>query len=217
MVPFIFKDNNSAVNAFTLTVTDQNFTQYNCQQSLKNTTEKKSNNVYSNFTIPSIVSIISQPIMTNNNTCGIMNFTSSLSFSNNIFPIAPSSNIPSIPLIQNSPMQVDFNYNDNINFLIQAIQSSNALSYFVTPDKDTVISLQDIIDGMKVMQEISKDLTTYHLDNNLLQEVMNNLTTDLNENPIEWLIQENWKEMSKQIETHEFNETLTESVSLISV
>src|SRR5207249_2339223 len=72
-------------------------------------------------------------------------------------------------------------------------QSSDILSYFTTPDKDTAISLQDIIDGMKVMQEISRDLTTYNsdLDCNLLQSVTtNNLVTNLDENPIDWFIQD---------------------------
>ena len=125
-----------------------------------------------------------------------------------------------MPLIPHSPGKINFNYNGNVTLLnqsqVQTIQSSNVLSYFATPDKSTTISPQDIIDGMKVMREISRELSSYRLDNNLLQKVMNDLTKDLNENPIEWLVQENWKEMSKQIDNHEFKETLTENVSLIS-
>jgi hypothetical protein len=149
-----------------------------------------------------------------------MNFPSSLLLtSNNIFQMAASSSkVPSVPLIPNSSTQIYYNYNNNNTNLLnqQTVQSSNSLSYFVTPaDKNTTISLQDIIDGMKVTQEVSRELATYRLDNNLLQEVMNNLTADLNENPIEWLVQENWKELSKQIDTYEFKETLDENVSLI--
>ncbi|CAI2170613.1 3046_t:CDS:2 [Funneliformis geosporum] len=94
-------------------------------------------------------------------------------------------------------MELDFNCNSHLltnSQLQNPIQSSNSFSYFATPDKDTTISLQDIIDGTKVMQEISKDSTTFDLD-------LTHFDMDLNENSFEWLIQESCTETSKQLDT----------------
>ncbi len=67
------------------------------------------------------------------------------------------------------------------------------------------------------MQEISKDLTNDNFDSNLFQEFMNNLDSDLDENQTEWSIQENYTEMSKQLDSCELKDTLTEKVGLCNV
>ncbi|RIA91657.1 hypothetical protein C1645_110121 [Glomus cerebriforme] len=211
--PFLSTENFDNINV--LSSTDQNFSQYNFQQNFDYfNIKKKSDHIYSKFTIPSITSIISQQSLSNNNPINTMNFLSSLSSNNNndLFSPSPPSIISSIPSNSNSSIELDFNYNDNQN----SIHSSNSLSYFNIPDKDTTISLQDIIDGMKVMQEISKELTSYHnsdLDYNLLHDIMNYLVTDLNENQIDWLIHENLKELSNHVETNESNEILNEKMN----
>ncbi|GBB89257.1 hypothetical protein RclHR1_15950001, partial [Rhizophagus clarus] len=285
--PFIIETNNNLLNAFA--PIDQDSIQYNFQQNLGFNVKKDSNHIYSKYTIPSITSIISQHVTTNN--INTMNFLP-LSTSNNIITQTPSSEIkPSIG--------IDFNYNENENLLTQSntnlltqsntnlltqsntnlltqsntnlltqsntnlltqsntnlltqsdtnlltqsnsnlltqsntnlltqsnvnlltqsqpqpqdsIQSSDTLSYFATPDNDTTISIQDILDGMKVMQEISNDLTNYNsnLDNNLLLQDITNITNFDDENSIDWLIQENWKDMSKQDEIFDLKGKLPE-------
>ncbi|CAB4488705.1 hypothetical protein RhiirA5_419635 [Rhizophagus irregularis] len=153
--PFILETNNNILNSF-----DQDFVKYNFQQNLNFNsfnTKKRPNHIYSNYTIPSITSIISQHVTTNN--INPMNFLSLSTTNNMITP--PISSIPT-----KSSIGIDFNYNENTNLLTQSqsqpqlqpqlqpqnsIQSSDTLSYFTIPNKDTTILLQDILDGMKVM------------------------------------------------------------------
>ncbi|CAG8442489.1 17762_t:CDS:2 [Funneliformis caledonium] len=191
---------NNYVTLDALAPIDQNYAQpnYDFQDQTK-----KCNHVYSKFTIPSITSIISQPSSITD-SLNVTNFIidqvlqQQSSLSNNAFSITPSSIISPISSQQTSPMELDFNCNSHLltqSQLQNSIQSSsNSLSYFVTPDKDTTISLQDIIDGTKVMQEISKDSTIFDLG-------LTNCDMDLNENSIEWLLQDSCPEMSKPLDT----------------
>ncbi|CAB4398069.1 unnamed protein product [Rhizophagus irregularis] len=104
--PFILETNNNILNSF-----DQDFVKYNFQQNLNFNsfnTKKRSNHIYSNYTIPSITSIISQHVTTNN--INPMNFLSLSTTNNMITP--PISSIPT-----KSSIGIDFNYNENTNLL----------------------------------------------------------------------------------------------------
>ncbi|CAG8520078.1 2978_t:CDS:2 [Funneliformis mosseae] len=111
--------------------------------------------------------------------------------------------IPSITSIISQPSSITDSLNVT-NFIIdqvlhqQSSLSNNAFSItpssIISPISNTTISLQDIIDGTKVMQEISKDSTIFDLG-------LTNCDMDLNENSIEWLLQDSCPEMSKPLDT----------------